>query len=86
MDNIEHNKITVSYKDGVRFGRDYLNIDIQNTSSGALRLFQKELHDLSKKERKISDDCWHPVSEAYADLLERLYYELKNKIEYGKQV
>ena len=84
MENIEHNKITVSYKEDYRFGRDCLNIDIQNTSSGALRLFKKELHDLSKKERKISDDCWHPVSEAYAGLLERLYEELKSKIEYGK--
>lgn len=84
MENIEHNRISVSYEEGLGFGRDCINIDIQNTSHGALYLFYRELYKLAEENRKISDECWHPVSEAYADLLEKLSEELKNKIEYGK--
>lgn len=84
MENIQHNKITVSYKEGYGFGRDFINIDIQNASFGALHIFHRELHKLAEENRKISDECWHPVNEAYADFLEKLSEELKNKIEYGK--
>ncbi len=77
---IVHNEIEIKYEDGVKFGRDNINIDIKNASSGALLSFLHDLDQLAAKWVKANNECWHPVTQAYADMLLKLVAELKNKL------
>lgn len=80
MENKHHNKVKIIYNSNCKFGRDVINIDIENTSFGALRLLQKELKKLAKSERINADIVQHHVSSAYADLLDKLSASLLEKL------
>ena len=49
MEKFENNKLKIIYNHHRKFGNDIVNIDIENTSFGAMGLFQKDLDDLAKK-------------------------------------
>ena len=82
----ERNKIVIDYKPDERgqFGFDCINIDVKNTSFGALRTFQKDLTKLSEEWRERNNQCWHPVTAAYVDLLEKISTDLKTKLSIAK--
>lgn len=81
MVEAKHNDITVKYSNGDRHGFDSINIDVKNTSSGALYYLQT----LLEKEHKIASkqDCgiaWW----AYVDLIKKMANEIDKKIKYRK--
>lgn len=80
----EHNKIVLDYKSDNTFGSDSINIDIKNTSMGALVTLQKDLEKLSVKWQKNNNKCWHPVTDAYLDLLAKLSTDLKKTLSEEK--
>ena len=49
MEQFENNKLKIIYNHHRKFGNDIVNIDIENTSFGAMGLFQKDLHELAEK-------------------------------------
>lgn len=78
----DHNVVYILYeRNGRVFGCENITIDIKNTSFGALRLLQKDLETFAEKSRKENNECWHPVTSAYADLLEKLSAELKTQLQ-----
>ena len=82
IEKVDHNKVTIKYAPDARgrLGYDSINIDIQHTSFGALKLLTSDLGELAKKWRQNDNECWHPVSSYYADLLEKLCKDLKTQI------
>ena len=76
--NIEYNKIMILYKHGKMFGKDKISINIINTSTGALRMFKKDINNLSKK--YTQKDYNNIIISAYHNLLIKLYDELEIKL------
>lgn len=76
------NDITITYKEGIgKFGDETININIENCSFGALNLLQRELYEISKKAKLDAEECWHPVNDAYSDMLYKLNEILKDKLK-----
>lgn len=81
MEKFENNKLKIIYNHHRKFGNDIVNIDIENTSFGAMGLFQKDLDDLAKKWKLESSKNEHIVVHFYADLLEKLSVNLLEKLK-----
>ena len=76
----EYNEIKVCHHIGSRFGEDAVTICIDNTSTGALRIFGMELKELKEKQKENMSDAI--VSKAYMHLinkLEKVFNEEINK-------
>jgi len=81
MEQFENNKLKIIYNHHRKFGNDIVNIDIENTSFGAMGLFQKDLHELAEKWKLESVENEHIVVQFYADLLEKLSVTLLEKLK-----
>lgn len=80
----KHNEINVNYHPDrmSRMGFNSINIEIKNTSYGALRMLTKDLQELGAKWQKQTQECWHPVTAVYYDLLFALSQKIKHEIEF----
>lgn len=78
---MKNNKIVISYFPSNIFGNDDITIDIEKTSFGALRMLVADLNELAIKNKIIVDNTWHPVNQAYADLLRQLSDAIKLELE-----
>jgi hypothetical protein len=80
---IKNNEITTDYSPDERgmFGFDCINIDIKNASFGSLRMLQSDLDKLAEEWRVNNEECGHPVSSSYVDLLRKLSNDLKEKLK-----
>jgi len=81
MEQFENNKLKIIYNNHRKLGKDIVNIDIENTSFGAMGLFQKDLHELAEKWKLKSIENEHIVVHFYADLLDKLSVNLLEKLK-----
>lgn len=77
------NEIKIIYNSNDRFGKDSITIDITDVSYGALYLLQKDLEKNYENLKKEVENGlgWHPTSDSYLDLLNKLSVQLKHKIK-----
>ena len=83
----ELNKVTVIYFLSSKNSSDAITIDMDNVSNGAMKLFRKDIENLSiqyddaynvfKDEQLLNS---HPILAEYSDLLKKMSDKLNEKI------
>lgn len=73
-DSVKYNDVTIYHSSNGKFGGDSIHIFIENTSNGALKIFNRDLQELISKNEADGSD--HPVSLAYIDMLRKMSVEM----------